>query len=384
MTEAKPARRSKKPLHFPTARLAPRNNSFVRHDAAMSGRLFFGTLLTVMLCGVLPTAAQTFLLDGYHNCQRATNGKPYCQRPTSGETYFPVSEQFFSRYTSAREAAASRPQTVIQNNTVNNTAIVQRLENEASDLRGMMALYRDIIREQSQQNATVSACHGVAAETRAVLTNRLREVETGFRERTTQLSGYVTSIRPNDPDLKITARRASELFPKIPFYIPATPETGEFWLEPNVTDTGELAFNLKFIDTGAGIDKVRSTIPLNVRELETVRDALCKLTDWATVAHKNRVTNFSKRASCFPEARCPEEGGKRDGVSSTEIIFAVQEDGRTSGRIQRNRGRFTDGYNMSMESVLLLQAYLNHVLLEGKQEFDAGTRTREEVRDLFK
>lgn len=333
----------------------------------------------------LPAAAQNaFALDGYQNCQRATNGRPYCQRPGS-DSYYPVDERFFARFQSARDAAATRPQTVINNSTTNNTVVVvQRLEAEAAEARGMRDLYAAILREQANRATSPEACRSVQRQTTAVLTERQRDVAKQFAERTAELSRYSTSVRPNDPDNRITARRASELFPKIPFYIPATPETGEFWLEPNVTETGELAFNLKFIDTGSNVDKVRSTIPLTPPELGTVRDALCKVSEWSEVAHQNRVTNLTKRVVCFPAERCPEEGGKRDGAASTEIIFAVHEDGRTSGRIQRNRGRFADGYNMSTESALLLQAYLTHVLLEGKQEFDASTRTREQVRDLFK
>lgn len=354
---------------------------------------FTALLAASLLACAAPAGAQnTFTMDGYQNCQRASNGRPYCQRPGS-ENYFPVPEPFFARFQTARDASAAaqaaaaaqaKPQTVINNTTV--VVQQQRLETEASDLRGMMDLYRTILREQKEQNATVSACRGVATQASAVLNGQVREMQQTFNAKTTELASprYSASIRPNDPDNRITARRASELFPKIPFYIPATPETGEFWLEPNVTDTGELTFNLKFIDTGSANDKVRATIALTMGEVETVRDSLCKLSEWAKVAHDNRVTNMSKRVVCFPAEKCPEENGKRDGVASTEIIFAVHEDGKTSGRIQRNRGRFADGYNMSTDNALLLQAYLNHISLEGKGEYDARTRTQEQARDLFK
>lgn len=284
-----------------------------------------------------------------------------------------------------RNAAASRPQTVVNNTTVNQTVVVQRLEREASDLNGMIELYRTIIKEQTARSSAAAACKGVAQQSVAVLSTRMRDSQKAYESRATEFRQYVTSVRPNDTDLHISARRVSELFPKVPYFIVGTTETGDFWLEPTVTDSGSLSFNLKFVDTGGGTEKVRGTIPMSPDELTETRDALCKLGEWSAISHENRVQrNLTKRVVCFPSDRCPAEGAKRDGMSSTEVVFKVYDDGRTAGRIQRNRGRFEEGYDISVESALLLQAYLTHVLAEGRQEFDAGTRTDTEVRDLFK
>jgi hypothetical protein len=289
----------------------------------------------------------------------------------------------------ARDAAAGRPQTVIQNNSItqnniNTTVVVQRLETEAAELRGMADLFKIILREQMGQNTGTGTCQGVATQTAVVLNSRIREIQSKFTERTTELSRYVASVKPNDPDLRITARRASELFPKVAYTIQGTPEQGEFWLEPNVSDSGELSFNLKFIDVApGGVERVRGTIPLTSQELATLREALCKLHSWSATAHERAVTEVTKRVVCFPEARCPAEGAKREGMASTELIFNVDSDGRTRGRIQRNRGRVADSYDISIESAMMLQAYLNHILLEGTREFDARSRTMEEKRNLF-
>jgi hypothetical protein len=348
----------------------------------MNGKIFLSGLVAVLVGIVTPAVAQApgFVFEGYNNCTRATNGRAYCQRPGS-ETYNPVNDTFMNRYQAAMTAATTRPQTVIQNNTINQTVVIQRLETESAELRGMMDLFRVIIAEQRRQ--TSGSCQVVANQTATVITAQISEMQGRFVERTTELSKYVTSVRPNDPDRRITARRASELFPKIPFVIRGTPEQGEFWLEPSVSDTGVLSFNLKFIDINSGIEKVRGTVPLSSLELATVRDALCKLNAWSETAHKNRVIDFTKRVVCFPEPNCPEESGKRDGVASVEIIFGVDGDGRTGGRIQRNRGRIAESYDISIESAMLLQAYLNHILVEGTTEFDAGSRTTEQKRELF-
>ena len=90
---------------------------------------------------------------------------------------------------------------------------------------------------------------------------------------------------------------------------------------------------------------------------------------WAKVAHDKHIRgrDYSQRAACFPVDQCPAEGAaKRTGTSSTEIDFKVYEDGRTAGRIQRNKGQFAEGYNISIDSAKMLQAYLNYVLTEGK------------------
>lgn len=56
-------------------------------------------------------------------------------------------------------------------------------------------------------------------------------------------------------------------------------------------------------------------------------------------------------------------------------------------RVQRRsyrKGLFEDGYNISIESTLMLQAYMSHILTEGKTDFQAGSRTDEQMKDLLK
>jgi hypothetical protein len=60
----------------------------------------------------------------------------------------------------------------------------------------------------------------------------------------------------------------------------------------------------------------------------------------------------------------------------------IYEDGRTAGRIQLNKGLFEEGYNISVDSASMLQAYFKHVLTEGKEE--AGSRTDDQLKQLFK
>jgi hypothetical protein len=195
---------------------------------------------------------------------------------------------------------------------------------------------------------------------------------------------YLTSVTPNDRDLYLTARKASEVYPKIPYYIPGTGETGEFWVEPGVSDQGEMRFGFKFVDATASIDKVRETIDMTLPEIEDAQKALFKLQAWSDIAHQQKLRKiYEKRVTCFPVSECPPDGERAEGKASTEIRFNVYEDGSTAGRIQRNKGRFVEGYNVSIESAMLLQAYLAHVIKGAKQEFDSGTQDKKSLDQLF-
>ena len=196
---------------------------------------------------------------------------------------------------------------------------------------------------------------------------------------------YLTSIKPNDRDLYLTARKASEIYPKIPYYIPGTNETGEFWVEPSVLDSGALQFGFKFVDTTASVERVRETIEMSLPEIEDAQKALFKLHAWSEIAHQQKLRrNYEKRVTCFPISECPPDGERIDGKASTEIRFEVYEDGSTAGRIQRNKGLFVEGYNVSIDSAMLLQAYLFHVIKEARIEFKSGTQDKKALDDLFR
>jgi uncharacterized protein YraI len=253
------------------------------------------------------------------------------------------------------------------------------------DLSGQIATLTKVVGEQSeiQKNASVIV-RGSVEQTIAALNKRIEELKNEFNEKDKTFSTYLTSVRPNDRDFYLTARRASESYPKIPYYIPGTKEIGEFWIEPTVTDKGELLFGFKFVDTEASVEKVRGKIDMSRPEIEGVQKALLKLHEWSDKAHSENVRSYEKRVICFPEKECPPDGERIEGKSSTEIRFIVYEDGSTAGRIQRNKGLFVEGYNVSIDSALMLQAYLNHVIKAANSEFISGRRTKKELDEIFK
>ena len=273
------------------------------------------------------------------------------------------------------------PPTVIVNNE-NAAAVNKRI----ADLTAQITLLEGVIKEQRELKKTETAENQSAVDATIVsVQSRVDTMKKEYSERNQNFNKYLTSVKPNDKDLYLTSRKASEIYPKIPYYIPGTSETGEFWVEPFVTDRGEMNFSFKFVDIASSIEKVRGKIDMTLAEMEDSQKALFKLHSWSATAHEQKIRkNYEKRVTCFPAAECPPDGERLDGKASTEVRFNIYEDGSTAGRIQRNKGRFIEGYNMSIDSAMLLQAYLNHVITEAKLEFRSGTQDKKSLDQIFK
>ena len=192
---------------------------------------------------------------------------------------------------------------------------------------------------------------------------------------------FSTPIRPNNANLKVSAFRAAETFPKIPYYVPGTDEVGEMLVMPQVSDVGALYYSFEFMDPSSSYSKVRDTIKVSHESIDFLISGLAKIDSWTDVAQDNNVNRrVEKTASCIPVNACDD---KKAGVSSTEVMFQIYEDGSTAGRIQRNKGLYVVGYNMSVESSILLEAYLRYMKEIGSKEFNVGVMTNEEILDLF-
>ena len=340
--------------------------------------------------------AQVTVVNGLYDCQRATNNRVYCKRQGAppDNQYQPVTEEFFANYEAMRLGRSAPPPVIAntQNNTqvsntqVNNTIIIT-LKGEASDLKGQIELLNTVALEQKKLASRGGDASVLHKETVEAIEERVRELRTELSKKVQTLAkSYSTPIRPDDAELGVTARRASETYPKVPYYIPGTKEMGEFWIEPTVSDNGVLIFRFKFVDVkSTAAEKVRASIDMKPEEMEITQKGLLKVGANSRLAHEKRIRRkVDVRVDCFPVADCPPEGKKIDGKASTELIFSINEDGSTSGRIQRNKGRFEEGYNFSVKSGLLLQAYMNHVLTEGKAEFEAGSASQDDIKNMFR
>jgi len=196
------------------------------------------------------------------------------------------------------------------------------------------------------------------------------------------LSKYNTPIYPVNINLGTTAFRYSEIFPSIPYYIPGTKEVGEFLVQPVVSNKGQLTYEFTFLDPSAKYNKEREQIVVVNTDMGSLIDGLDKVREWTETAEKQNVRRrFEKVASCFPKADC---GVRQVGKASTEVVFQIYENGSTSGKLQRVKGEFVSGYNMSVESTVLLGAYLKYMRDIGEQEFKVGSMTEKDLDSMFK
>lgn len=266
-----------------------------------------------------------------------------------------------------------------------NDAETARLRGQVEQLAALMRSSQD-----RQDREAVAARQAMAAKTEpdslsAADEDSLAALGDRFEQAATNSASYLTPTKPDDRDLGRTARAASEQFPKVPFYIPGTRESGRFWVEPRVSDAGKLFYDMVFVDPRAGVDQKRAVIDLTPEQLEQMKVGIIKLAQWSAIAHRNEVRrSYRKRVDCFPAAECPRENEKIEGKSSTEIMFIVSDDGSTAGRIQRNKGRYDEGYNISIKSSQLLASYLKYVQSRGERDFAAGTRTAADLDAMFK
>lgn len=257
-----------------------------------------------------------------------------------------------------------------------NAATAAEAQQFADDVQASIVMYMAIREVVVQQPATMrdrvlSVIDGQIARLGAQK-ERLQQTLT---------ARFSTPIRPTNANLSVSAFRASDTFPKVPFYVPGTSEIGEMLVIPRISDEGYLNYQFDFLDPTATYDKVRDSLLIPHEDINLLIDGLGKIDEWTVVAQENGVTRrLAKTAACLPEGACEV---KETGTSSTELLFQIYEDGSTSGRIQLNKGKFNMGYNMSVESSILLQAYLIYMREAGAKEFNIGVMTDDEVLELF-
>ena len=259
--------------------------------------------------------------------------------------------------------------------------VIDDAQDQVAELTGQIETLKALLEEQRAQTAVVSDDSETVQETVTALTARIGQLEDRQEKARTVLTRYGTPVRPQNSNLQVGKRRASETFPKIPYFKPGITTEGEMWVEPTVTDTGLLTFNFNFIDPQAEYDRIADTITMSLEELRSTEEALRRIQNWNRTARENRIRKrFDKEATCFPDAMC---ASRTAGNASTSIIFQIDDDGSTETQIVRNKGSYQDKYGYSMESALLLISYLQHVEKEGSFDYDAGTQTKESLDALF-
>ena len=254
-------------------------------------------------------------------------------------------------------------------------------QEDVAALTAQIETLKTLLEEQRAATDTASDDRDTVGEMVVALTARIGELEERQDNARKVLARYGTPVRPDNANLLVDSRRASESFPKIPYFKPGVSTVGEMWVEPVVTDTGVLTFQFNFIDPEAQYETVAATIVMSLEELRRTEEALRRVQNWNRTARAQRIRKrFDKEATCFPDTMCAE---RIPGNASTSIVFQIDDDGATETQIVRNKGAYREPYGYSMESALLLISYLQHVEKEGSFDYEAGTQTRESLDALF-
>ena len=276
------------------------------------------------------------------------------------------------------QVASSTTNVISVDNSVNVNIIAADVQAKFDKLSGELALLQQIeahIKEKSDQSGGKKKLKAIT-ERLAILRSLIVEIEVKVDQE------YGTPVRPTNGNLGITAVKASEVFPRVPYYIPGTSEEGELWIKPYVSDGGVLSYDFNFTTRQSEFEKIQDKIVFVTENLTSLERGMVKINGWSDTAQEKGVRKrYEKVAACFPDAQCQE---KIEGNSSTEIVFLIYEDGSTAASIRRNKGRFAKGYNLSVESGLLLAAYASYMNELGSKEFFAATATDAELDDMFK
>jgi hypothetical protein len=195
-------------------------------------------VLATLICAaafspLIPSVhAQDFVLDTYYDCAKATNGKAYCRQVGKGSGYFPISDDFLERFVALKSGnSSSAPVATARQNpntTSTNTVAIQKLTADASEIRGLLDLYGKMIAEQKQVTAQEGGAAGAAAQAIAILNARIAELQQQFKEKTTELSTYQTSVRPNTLTCVFLRGRPRNCFRRFRGIFPAHPRLANF------------------------------------------------------------------------------------------------------------------------------------------------------------
>ena len=266
----------------------------------------------------------------------------------------------------------------ISNVTIESSLTVLQADLDAQTISA--AVLTELISQQRTLSESGGALSSLAL---TVLDARYGDITKEIQEiKSTAQRQYGSSVRPNNGYNDLSARERSKNFPPVPYYVAGQDGNGEFWLEPVIKDTGELIYRLNFIDPREKNERITSSFELSLNELSQIRAALDKVYEWSETAASNGIRRrYEKTAVCFPMNLCEY---RVQGNTSTQIDFLIYEDGATGARLIRNKGAFMEPYNMSIESVALLAAYLDYVAAAAEAEFSAGTATTESLDALFR
>ena len=348
------------------------------------------------ITGKLDAFEEQFLKNSFYKAQAggnatlrlvATKSNGYCGvlQEFHQELTQPVAQTNSAQQNTTGGVTQNTTVVVNQQNTQTNTTVTNStlvvIDSELQTKFDLMVAQLKLL-EQIQTHLDAKATDESSKRKLATVIDGIDELRGMIREVKSQTKvKYGTPIKPTNANLGVTAVKASEVFPRVPYYIPGTDETGEMWVKPHVTDGGELMYDFNFVASHSDFERIKDTIGMSSNNVRAVAEALVKVTKWSDVAiSKGMRRRYEKSAVCFPQDMC---GKSEAGNNSAEVIFMLYEDGSTAARLQENKGRFRSGYNLSVESGLLLSAYMDYMAEIGENEFEANTMTDEDLDIVF-
>lgn len=271
--------------------------------------------------------------------------------------------------------------TIVSNQVTNNNTTVIVIDQDIQAKYDLLLNQLKLL-EQIHKHISAKVKDEPSGKKLAVIGSRLDELRALIQSIETEAEGkYGTPIRPTNANLGVTAAKASEVFPRVPYYIPGTEETGELWIKPYVTNDGRLMYDFNLVAAFSDFEKIKDTIEVTPENIRSVSAALVKVTQWSDQAVEKGIRRtYEKSALCFPTLMC---GNTEEGNNSAEVFFVIYEDGSTAARLQENKGKFRSAYNFSIESGLLLSAYMDYMAEFGEKEFEANTMTETDLDAIF-
>lgn len=294
-----------------------------------------------------------------------------------------ILQGYFIELTTPREQENLAVQTIVSQTPANvTTTTTVVLIDESLQSQYDRFFEQVVLLEQIREHVEMKAQTPQDRKKLSAVLERLQMLRISIKEIETRVeSEYGTPIRPTNTNLGITSVKASEVFPRVPYYIPGTKETGELWIKPYVSDYGTLLFDFNFVSGQSELDKINETIEMNLENTKLLSASMVSITRWSDQAQENNVRRrYEKTAACFPEQMCDQ---KIEGNASTEFNFMIYEDGSTGAAIKRWKGRYSKPYNLSIESGLLLAAYADYVADVGLNDFTMNTMTDTELDAMF-
>ena len=253
--------------------------------------------------------------------------------------------------------------------TAEDPALIQKRLKVAND---QLALLNEVLRVETAQ--------GGGGDFHQDKVNALKARIAVIEDFKGQSTGASATAGATTLPVSSSAQKVAGIYPLIPFYTPGSGQVGELEVAPQATGKG-VVYNFKFVQHVGESNDTSNTITINSADIGQINYGIQKSHEWSVVAKKKGLRQLHQKvASCFPEDMCDDD--KSD--TPTKVLFMLYEDGSTAAKIQQKTSNNLFGYNLSIDSALLLASYLDYMKAKGEAEYSVGTMTDADLNSVFK